>query len=232
MHKINKIILSSILFLTAIIPTYVSADSYRVISIKGCTATLNDTIVREGTIVPENAKIKIEKINRSSSWIIKLQSTSTGKIHPLCSPSSTTSKTSNSNSESWVSWFWNSIIGQKKCSTRAPENELTDGLANNLSQTFYLFCQDDSDLNDSIDFATNLSDSTLLRCSYQWDNRSYMFDIPIINGIFSLSSKYFKINSSEERTILKIEVKCILENGEFVPITDSMNVILINELLI
>lgn len=210
-------------------PMSLFGDTYKVISIKGCIATLNDTTVREGDIVPGNSKFKIKKVNSASTWIIKLQSTSTGKIHPLCSPSSTTSKTSNSNSESWVSWFWNNITGQKKCSTRAPENELTGGLTKNLSQTYYFYYPFDNNYDSSIDFATILEDGSLIKCSYCWKQRMFSFEIPVSRGMFSLSSKYFDIRPTEERTILRLEVKYISEKGETIPITDSMNVIIINE---
>lgn len=226
MRKIKKLILSSIIFLTVLLPAYIAADSYRVISIQGCNATLNDTIVREGAVIPKNSRIKIKKIDNSSSWVIKLQSTSTGKIHPLCSPSPAAC---NSNSESWLSWFWNSIIGQKKCSTRAPENELTYGLANNLSQTYYLCYPYNYDSNSNIDFVTNLENGTYLKCSYYWEQQLHSFEIPISNGMFSLSSKYFDITPANERTILQLDVKYISGKGETIPITNSMNVIIINE---
>lgn len=211
-------------------PLSLFADTYRVISIKGCIATLNDSTVREGDIIQANSKFKINKADSASTWIIKLQSTSTGKIHPLCSPSSTVSQKSNSNSESWMSWFWNNITGQKKCSTRAPENELTEGIAQNLSQTFYLLISNDHELSNDINFVTNLSNGTYFICEYKYGDSSYNFKMPIVNSHFTLSPKIFVANEFlEERTILRISVKYVSETAEIIPITDSMNIILIKE---
>lgn len=228
MRKIYKIIFSICFIVGVLAPQNVYADKYRVISIRGCTATINNNVVHVGDEVPENAKFNIQKTNDSSLWVVKLQSISTGKIHPLCS--TTNKNKSKDNSDSWLSWFWNNITGQKKCSTRAPENELTDGLVQNLSQTFYLPIPYNSKEDCDIDFATNLSDSTHLVCEYMYGNESYTFDIPIIDSKFTLSPKFFDTdNFSENRTVLRIIVKYVSETGEVTPITDSMNIILIKE---
>lgn len=227
MRQIYKIILSICLIVSIFTPQFLYADNYRVISIRGCTATINDNIIHVGDEVPGNAKFTVKKLSGYSSWAIKLQSISTGKIHPLCSP--TTKNNSKDNSDSWLSWFWNNITGQKKCSTRAPENELTEGLANNLSQTYYLYYPFDNSTNSNIDFATNLEDGTCIKCSYCWKQEIHSFEIPVSKGMFSLSSKYFDIRPSDERTILRLEVKYITQEGDIIHITDSMNVILIND---
>lgn len=205
------------------------ADTYRIISIKGCTASLNNIQVQEGDVVSENSKFKIEKVSESASWIIKLQSMSSGKIYPLCSPTSNSTKSSYSY-DSWLSTFWNSITGQKKCSTRAPENELTDGLTQNLSQTFYLTIPYNPEQSSTVDFVTNLPNGTRFICDYKYGDLSYSFEIPILNSQFSLSPEYFEVNNfSDDITVLRILVKYISETGKVTPITDSMNVILLKE---
>ncbi|MCM1349552.1 MAG: hypothetical protein NC338_09090 [Firmicutes bacterium] len=159
-----------------------------------------------------------------------MQSTSTGKIHPLCSPSSSINATNKDDSENWLSWFWNSVTGQKKCSTRAPENELTEGLANSLSQTFYLIYPFDENNNSDVEFATTLDDGSLLTCEYKINNVTYSFEIPISNSRFTLSAKYFDgIALKDERTTLRVTVKCKSKSGEVIPITDSMNIILLKD---
>lgn len=228
MRQIYKIIFSICLIVGVFAPQNVYADKYRVISIRGCTATINNNVVNVGDEVPGNAKFNIKKTNGSSSWVVKLQSISTGKIHPLCSTSY--KNKSKDNSDSWLSWFWNNITGQKKCSTRAPENELTSGLALNLSQTFYLPIPYNPEEDCDIDFATNLPDNTHLVCEYMYENSSYRFDIPILNSQFTLSPKFFDAdNFSDERTALRINVKYVSETGEVTPITDSMNIILFKD---
>lgn len=214
--------------MSAIVPQDVNADKYRVINIRGCSATINGNAVNVGDEVPENAKFHIKETNGSSTWVIKLQSISTGKIHPLCSTINTNK--SKDNSDSWLSWFWNNITGQKKCSTRAPENELTNGLALNLSQTFYLPIPYYPEEDCAIEFATNLPDNTHLVCEYKYENSSYRFEIPILNSQFALSPRFFDAdNFSDDRTALRINVKYVSETEEIIPITDSMNIILIKE---
>lgn len=231
MFKIYKIIQSTItaLSLPILLTNGILADTYKVIDIRGCVATLNNTKIKVGDIISQDARVKVSKAPGVESWTIKLQSTTSGKIHPLCSASATSDK-SNDESDSWVSWFWNSITEQKKCSTRAPENELTDGLSQNLSRTFYLLYPYDENENTDIDFATDLEDGTSLKCEYFFDDKLYRFDIPIHNSRFTITSKYFEeVKCFGERVILRIIVKHQSTNGEMVPITDSMNVILINE---
>lgn len=232
-HQIARLIFIAIISVVAIIsPCTSKADSYKVLDFRNCQPTIANKPISVGNIIQDKNDLKPNPFSGSKSWYIKLQSTSTGKIYPI---SATTSdkrpnKTFKSNEASSWDWIWSTLTGRKKCSTRAPQNELTVGIAQNLSQTFYLLYPYQNTTEYDIDFATNLKNGTSLLCEYQYYGVTYKFSMHITNGVYSLSAKYFEeLDLNGERVTLRMHVDYLASDGSIVPITDSMNVILIKD---
>lgn len=203
-----------------------NADTYTVLAFKNCAPTYADMPVKVGDKVSDPSKLKGNWYTNNGSKYIKLQSIPDNKVQILTPPS----HSNKASKENIVSWLWGCFSGQKKCSTRAPENELTGGLANNLSQTFYMLIPTDTFEESNLSFASNLKEGAKLHCSYTLDNNSYDFIIPIDNHSFTFSSNLFRSHTQgDKRIALRINVEYLSPEGKSVLLTNGMNVICIPE---
>lgn len=204
------------------------ADSYKVIAFKNCNPTYNGLTLKVGMTVSDPKLLRENWNSSSGSKYIKLQSTSNKTIHVITEPSNKKKQTSD---DGFMTWLWNCFTGQRKCSSRAPENELYGGLSENLSQTFYVLISPNSDEKEpTLKFASNLEEDSMLRFSCCYDNQSYTFYAPLISNEFVLFNKDLMIFSTEEARInLRMKVDYISPTGNEYPITNSMNIILIVE---
>lgn len=215
-----------VIFLSIFASISLFAETYTVIAYKNCSLTYKGNPIQIGDKVSAPTNLKIHWVADKGSKYVKLQSTSDKKIQIITQPS----QNNKANDESFLTWLWGCFSGQKKCSTRAPENELAGGLASNLSQTFYLLYSTDTSEKNSFSFASNLDEGSKLRCSYTFQGNNYAFDIPLIDNRFEFIDKYFNIPIvDEDRYVLRLNVEYISPDGNNVHLTNSMNVILIPE---
>lgn len=223
----KKVIPNIIVILICIIGSFnLFAETYTVIAFKNCSPTYVGRPIQVGDKVSDPTKLKENWHTAKGSKYIKLQSKSDNKIQIITQPS----HSDKSDKDNFISWLWGCFSGQKKCSTRAPENELTGGLANNLSQTFYLLIPTDANEETDFSIASNLEEGAKLHCSYIYDNDEYNFIIPINNNAFTFSSKDFRTHlHGEDRIPLRINVEYLSQDGTVVSLTNSMNVICIPE---
>lgn len=223
----KKIILYIIVTLICIIGSFnIFAETYTVIAFKNCSPTYVGRPIQIGDKVSDPTKLKENWHTTKGSKYIKLQSKSDNNIHIITQPI----HTNKSSKDNFISWLWGCFSGQKKCSTRAPENELTGGLANNLSQTLYLLIPTDTIEENNIAFASNLEEGSKLYCSYTFEGNKYDFIIPIDKHAFTFSSKLFRNHiHGDTRIPLRINVEYLSPEGTSVLLTNSMNVICIPE---
>lgn len=202
------------------------AETYTVVALKNCSPTYQGVPVKVGTRVSDPTKLKENWSSNSGSKYIKLQSVSDNSIQIITEPQ----KSKNVKKEGFLTSLWSSFTGQKKCSTRAPENELSGGLADYLSQTFYLlYSSGDSNSNHHFSIASNLDNNSKLLCSFVYQDKQYEFTVPISHNKFVFNTREFPIQLEEDRCILRLNVDYISPSGQQVPITNSMNIILIRE---
>ncbi len=220
-----KIALLVLLFLS-FTPLGCYADTYKVIALKNCAPTYSGKPLEIGMSVSNPNLLKENWSKTKGSKYIKLQSQSDKTIHVITEQKSgqTSSK------EGFLSSLWNCFTGQKKCSTRAPENELSGGLGDNLSQTFYIIMPSDIPDEPALTFATNLEDGSILRCTYMLNGEAYTFDAPLSSNKFVFNYNSFpKPATDSDRLSLRFNVEYVSPDGTEVPLTNSMNVILIPE---
>lgn len=161
------------------------------------------------------------------SKYIKLQNLSEKTIHVITEQKKSAQASSR---EGFLSSIWNCFTSQKKCSTRAPENELSGGLGDNLSQTFYIVMPVVISNEPALTFATNLEEGSKLRCTYMLHGETYTFEAPLFSNKFVLNYNSFPIPATNcNRMPLRLNVDYISPDGTEVPLTNSMNVILIPE---
>ena len=202
------------------------AETYTVVGFKNCTPVYNGKPVTAGVNNSDPARLKANWKDVKGSKYIKLQNTSTGEIHIISRPAAKNAK----DEEGFIDWLWSCFAGQKMCSTRAPENELSGGLANNLSQTFYMLLPESDAMPSALTIASRQPEGSLLLCSYKLDGKLHEFSVPLTDGAFVITSDRFAgVSSETERTVLRLTVEYRSPDGRTVPLTDSMNVILIPE---
>lgn len=222
-HKIVLIVLLSLSF-----PLFeCCADTYKVIAFKNCAPTYSGKQLEIGMLVTNPNLLKENWIKTKGSKYIKLQSQSDKTIHVI-----TEQKKSGqaSSKEGFLSYLWNCFTGQKKCSTRAPENELSGGLGDNLSQTFYILMPLDIPDEPALTFATNLEEGSKLRCTYMFNGEDYSFEVPLSSNKFVFNYNSFPMPETDsDRMSLRFNVDYISPDGTEVALTKSMNIILIPE---
>lgn len=203
------------------------ADTYKVIALKNCAPTYSGKPLEIGMLVSNPNLLKENWSKTKGSKYIKLQSQSDKTIHVITEQKKSAQASSN---EGFLSSLWNCFTGQKKCSTRAPENELSGGLGNNLSQTFYIVMPLDTPEEPALSFATNLEEGSKLRCTYILNGETYTFVAPLFSNKFVFNYNSFPIPATDSnRMSLRLNVDYISPDGTEVPLTNSMNVILIPE---
>lgn len=201
-----------------------AAEAYKVIAIKNCAPTYDDAALTVGMTITDPKKLKENWGTASGSKYIKLQNLADKAIMVVTQPVATKKK----EEQGFFSWMWSCFSGQKKCSTRAPQDELSGGLAANMNQTFYVLMPADSAEVSSFAFASGLPAGSHLRCSYRLQGDARGFEVPLRDGKFEFTSRMFPTPKAD-RTALKVNVNYISPDGKETPLTNSMNVILIPE---
>lgn len=203
------------------------ADIYKVIALKNCAPTYSGKPLEVGMLVSNPNLLKENWSKTKGSKYIKLQNQSDKTIHVITEQKKSGQTSSN---EGFISSLWSCFTGQKKCSTRAPENELSGGLGDNLSQTFYIVMPSDIPNEPALTFATNLEEGSKLRCTYMLNGEAYTFDAPLSSNKFVFNYNSFPIPATDSnRMSLRFNVDYVSPDGIEVPLTNSMNVILIPE---
>lgn len=184
MHK-TRLLTLILLTLCALTPLIAPAETYKVVAMKNCAPTYQGRPLAVGMTISDPKALRENWANASGSKYIKLQGQSDKKFHVITAKSAKSTKSTKSD-QSFLATLWNSFIGQKKCSTRAPENELAGGLADNLAQTFYILIPNEPTDEPALQFASNLPPGSFLRCSYTLNGQTHAFDAPLRANAFQI----------------------------------------------
>lgn len=136
------------------------ADTYRISEIRGGSHSIDGVELRAGSTVSDLSRIVSRwDEDRGQSRYIKLYNLTTRRTQII--PAPVTKKSERG--------FWDKVVSYfseiRKCSTRAPENELTGGLGESLSRTFYVMAGDpDTDI--TIASRLPVDDSRRLEASF------------------------------------------------------------------
>ena len=130
--------------------------------------------------------------------------------------------------------FWDKVVSYfseiRKCSTRAPENELTGGLGESLSRTFYVMAGDpDTDI--TIASRLPVDDSRRLEASFNTPSGIRRAPFERRGAAVVLPASVFAgIEYGAPRTQLIVTVDYIdRTTGRRLTLSDSMTVIVISE---
>lgn len=206
-------------------PIKICADTYKVVAYKNCAPTYRGKNVTVGTQISDPSQLKGNWSSAKGSKYIKIMSTSDNKTHIITAPAAGSGQSTDDN---FITWLWSCFSSQKKCSTRAPENELTGGLSKNMSQTFYLLYPTDQNDDSTLSFASNLENGSKLKCSFKYKDVNYQFEVPLIDNKFTFTHKDFAIPiSDDDRYTIRLNVIYESPSGQQTPLTNSMNIILI-----
>lgn len=212
-----------------IAPFVANADTYKVLAFRNCNPTYKGKKLERDMLISDPKLLKENWTDAQGSKYIKLEAQSDRAIHVLTPPKKGKIAAKKSD-DGALTMVWDSFVSPKKCSTRAPENELAGGLADNLSRTFYVLIPQRPTDEVALKFASNLLSGSLLRCSYRRDGQSHSFDAPLIDGAFIFPYSVLPApDPDSDRTIFRITVDYITPDSQQIPLTTSMILILISE---
>ncbi|MDE5674328.1 MAG: hypothetical protein K2I44_03135, partial [Muribaculaceae bacterium] len=159
---------------------------------------------------------------------IKLQNIADGSVKVIAEPMK--KKSTTQKEEGFISFLWNSLTGQKKCSTRIVDNELFNVLTNDLSQTFYVLREKNPSESTVVCIASSLPEYSFIRFSYVHEGERHEFDVPIKDGRITIEPNHFSnLKDDDAPVILRLTADWIKSSTEVCNITNSMNIFLINE---
>jgi len=205
------------------------ADSYEVLCVKGARLILNGKELSSGDRFDDRDAIVAEWSDVSgASRYVQLRNLSSNTVCMVSPPSGRKHKNVKKEAGLWDRFksYFSSI---KKCSVRAPENELLGGLADNMSQTFYMLDTDDGSGFVEVATAMPLDRSHYLegRCFHAGRLHKVRFDA--IDGKAVLTQKSLgDIDRDGVRTVLRFAVDYVDDTcGTRTPLCDAMNVVLV-----
>lgn len=201
------------------------ADTYRISEIRGGSHSIDGVELRAGSTVSDLSRIVSRwDEDRGQSRYIKLYNLTTRRTQII--PAPVTKKSERG--------FWDKVVSYfseiRKCSTRAPENELTGGLGESLSRTFYVMAGDpDTDI--TIASRLPVDDSRRLEASFSTPSGIRRAPFERRGATVVLPASVFAgIESGTPRTQLIVTVDYIdRTTGRRLTLSDSMTVIVISE---
>lgn len=201
------------------------ADTYRISEIRGGSHSIDGVELRAGSTVSDLSRIVSRwDEDRGQSRYIKLYNLTTRRTQII--PAPVTKKSERG--------FWDKVVSYfseiRKCSTRAPENELTGGLGESLSRTFYVMAGDpDTDI--TIASRLPVDDSRRLEASFSTPSGIRRASFERRGETVVLPASVFAgIESGAPRTQLIVTVDYIdPTTGRRLTLSDSMTVIVISE---
>ena len=201
------------------------ADTYRISEIRGGSHSIDGVELRAGSTVSDLSRIVSQwDEDRGQSRYIKLYNLTTRRTQII--PAPVTKKSERG--------FWDKVVSYfseiRKCSTRAPENELTGGLGESLSRTFYVMAGDpDTDI--TIASRLPVDDSRRLEASFSTPSGIRRVPFERRGAAVVLPASVFAgIESGTPRTQLIVTVDYIdRTTGRRLTLSDSMTVIVISE---
>lgn len=201
------------------------ADTYRISEIRGGSHSIDGVELHAGSTVSDLSRIVSRwDEDRGQSRYIKLYNLTTRRTQII--PAPVTKKSERG--------FWDKVVSYfseiRKCSTRAPENELTGGLGESLSRTFYVMAGDpDTDI--TIASRLPVDDTRRLEASFSTPSGIRRASFERRGAAVVLPSSVFAgIESGAPRTQLIVTVDYIDRNtGRRLTLSDSMTVIVISE---
>lgn len=201
------------------------ADTYRISEIRGGSHSIDGVELRAGSTVSDLSRIVSRwDEDRGQSRYIKLYNLTTRRTQII--PAPVTKKSERG--------FWDKVVSYfseiRKCSTRAPENELTGGLGESLSRTFYVMAGDpDTDI--TIASHLPVDDSRRLEASFSTPSGIRRAPFERRGATVVLPASVFAgIESGTPRTQLIVTVDYIdRTTGRRLTLSDSMTVIVISE---
>lgn len=201
------------------------ADTYRISEIRGGSHSIDGVELRAGSTVSDLSRIVSRwDEDRGQSRYIKLYNLTTRRTQII--PAPVTKKSERG--------FWNKVVSYfseiRKCSTRAPENELTGGLGESLSRTFYVMAGD-ADTDITIASRLPVDDSRRLEASFSTPSGIRRAPFERRGATVVLPASVFAgIESGAPRTQLIVTVDYIdRTTGRRLTLSDSMTVIVISE---
>lgn len=201
------------------------ADTYRISEIRGGSHSIDGVELRAGSTVSDLSRIVSRwDEDRGQSRYIKLYNLTTRRTQIIPAPATGKSERG----------FWDKVVSYfseiRKCSTRAPENELTGGLGESLSRTFYVMAGDpDTDI--TIASRLPVDDSRRLEASFNTPSGIRRASFERRGETVVLPASVFAgIESGAPRTQLIVTVDYIdRTTGRRLTLSDSMTVIVISE---
>lgn len=201
------------------------ADTYRISEIRGGSHSIDGVELRAGSTVSDLSRIVSRwDEDRGQSRYIKLYNLTTRRTQII--PAPVTKKSERG--------FWDKVVSYfseiRKCSTRAPENELTGGLGESLSRTFYVMAGD-ADTDITIASRLPVDDSRRLEASFSTPSGIRRAPFERRGATVVLPASVFAgIESGTPRTQLIVTVDYIdRTTGRRLTLSDSMTVIVISE---
>ena len=201
------------------------ADTYRISEIRGGSHSIDGVELHAGSTVSDLSRIVSRwDEDRGQSRYIKLYNLTTRRTQII--PAPVTKKSERG--------FWDKVVSYfseiRKCSTRAPENELTGGLGESLSRTFYVMAGD-ADTDITIASRLPVDDSRRLEASFSTPSGIRRGSFESSGAAVVLPASVFAgIESGAPRTQLIVTVDYIdRTTGRRLTLSDSMTVIIISE---
>ncbi len=210
--------------LTSLIPVY--ADTYRISEIKGGSHSIDGVELHAGATVSDLSRIVSRwDEDHGQSRYIKLYNLTTHRTQIIPAPATKKSEPG----------FWDKVVTYfseiRKCSTRAPENELTGGLGESLSRTFYVM-PGDNDTDIVIASRLPVDDRHRLEASFKTPSgvRRAFFERRGQAVVLPAAAFVDVGDAAQPRTQLIVTVDYIdLATGRRLTLSDSMTVIVIPE---
>lgn len=201
------------------------ADTYRISEIRGGSHSIDGVELHAGSTVSDLSRIVSRwDEDRGQSRYIKLYNLTTRRTQII--PAPVTKKSERG--------FWDKVVSYfseiRKCSTRAPENELTGGLGESLSRTFYVMAGD-ADTDITIASRLPVDDTRRLEASFSTPSGIRRASFERRGAAVVLPASVFAgIESGAPRTQLIVTVDYIdRTTGRRLTLSDSMTVIIISE---
>lgn len=202
-----------------------AADTYRISEIRGGSHSIDGVELRVGSTVSDLSRIVSQwDEDRGRSRYIKLYNMTTRRTQIIPAPPAKRSERG----------FWDKVVSYfseiRKCSTRAPENELTGGLGESLSRTFYVM-PGDADTDIAIASRLAVDDSRRLEASFATPAGQRRASFERRGDTLVLPAAAFDgIAGASPRAQVIVTVDYIdSSTGRRLTLSDSMTVIVISE---
>lgn len=213
----------AVVCLAAVLP--VKADTYRISEIKGGTHSIDGIELRVGDTVSDLSRIVSRwQDDNGQSRYIKLYNLTTKRTQIVPAPLKKTNEPG----------FWDKVMTYftdiRKCSTRAPENELTGGLGESLSRTFYVM-PGDPGTDIAVASRVAIDNGHSLEASFRHgDSRRRIGFERRGNTVVLPSSAFSDLAAEAPRTEIIVTVEYIdHSSGRRLTLSDSMTVVIVSE---